>query len=301
LHSHAEYSNQELARVDLQQRMRRATADFELVPHTESQITSAGTKITTKSLKVRSDYAVRQEVFRSLLECMKLGREDPNLTEMSNTADWKLVSFAQNTLLRDQLTELIKKKHRYLHNVRAISFINLGSLEGSFHQELVREGVNGKRKGTSTTEEAPAPIENEKSTGEEINTHSRSNKKRDVNNIEEDKDMDDASDANDKGAKIADREDDTINMEEDRPHTNTHEETPDTQDFNGEGVDEITEIEDTMEDRNEATNNMTTYTLFQMLAISAGDGTSLFNSWESGRMDQFYFRTTTHLEDRANE
>ena len=96
---------------------------------------------------------------------MRLGKEDPNLTEMSNTADWKLILFVQNTLSRDQMTELIKKLNRYLHSVRAISFINLGSFEGSFHQEIVQEGVNGKRKDISTTEEAPAPNNNKNPRG----------------------------------------------------------------------------------------------------------------------------------------
>jgi len=81
LHSHAEYSNQELARADLQQRMGKERVDFGLVPHSLSHITSDGSKITTKSMKIRADCNVRQEVFRGLLERMKLGKEDPNLTE----------------------------------------------------------------------------------------------------------------------------------------------------------------------------------------------------------------------------
>jgi len=73
-------------------------ADFELVPHTSFQIISAITKVTTKSLKVRDDYESRQIIFRSLLEFLKKGRDDPNLTAMSNTGKWKFIPFAQNTL-----------------------------------------------------------------------------------------------------------------------------------------------------------------------------------------------------------
>ena len=51
---------------------------------------------------------------------------------MSNTAEWKLIPFAQNTILRDQMAELLKKQNRYLHQVHAISFINIRSLEGTF-------------------------------------------------------------------------------------------------------------------------------------------------------------------------
>ena len=68
LNSHAEYSNQELSQVDLQQRMGRDETYFELVPHTSSHITNDGTKVTTKSLKVRGDYDSHQITFRSLLE-----------------------------------------------------------------------------------------------------------------------------------------------------------------------------------------------------------------------------------------
>ena len=71
LNSHAEYSNQEMARADLQHRMNREENDFELVPHTPSHMTSEGTKITTKSLKLRADHGLRQEVFMSILDCLK--------------------------------------------------------------------------------------------------------------------------------------------------------------------------------------------------------------------------------------
>jgi len=112
--------------------MNREEADFELVPYTFSQITSAGTKITTRSLSVHAVYDSQQTILRSLLECLKLGSEDLCLTDMSNTGDWKLIPVAQNTISRDYITELIKKQNRYLHEVKAIYFINLGSLEGSF-------------------------------------------------------------------------------------------------------------------------------------------------------------------------
>jgi len=105
--------------------MNREEDDFELVPHTSPQITSAGTKITTKSLKVRAVYDSQQILFSSLLEYLKLGREDLRLTETSNTGDWKLIPVAQNTISRDQMTEIIKKQNRYLHEVTAIYFINI--------------------------------------------------------------------------------------------------------------------------------------------------------------------------------
>jgi len=88
--------------------MAREEADFELVPHTSSHLTSAGTKIITKSLKLRTVYYSRQVIFRSLLK--KMGKDDPRLKEMSNMGDWKLIPFTQNTLSCDQMMEIMKKK-----------------------------------------------------------------------------------------------------------------------------------------------------------------------------------------------
>ena len=161
LHSHAEYSNQALAVVDLQRRMGREESDFELVPHSSSHMTSEGTKIITKSLKLRADYNSSQVIFRSVLERLKMRRDDPRLTAMSNTGDWKLIPFAQNTPSRDQMTEIIKKQNRYLHEMKAISFINLGSLEGSFRQDIMQDGAGTKRKNPDDTVEATTPVPND--------------------------------------------------------------------------------------------------------------------------------------------
>lgn len=79
-------------------------------------------------------------MFMSLLECIKKGSEDTNITEMSNMVEWKLNPFAQNTLSQDQMMELIKKQNWYLHQVHAISFINIGFLNGSFQKLTINEG-----------------------------------------------------------------------------------------------------------------------------------------------------------------
>ena len=44
--------------------------------------------------------------------------------------------------------------------MKAISFINLGSLEGSFWQEIAQEGVGTKRKNPDDTVEATPPVPN---------------------------------------------------------------------------------------------------------------------------------------------
>jgi len=64
------------------------------------------------------------------------------------------------------MTELIKKQNRYLHKVHAISFINIGFLEGSFQQndENGRRGM--KRKSVEAIEDT-TEVSNKKSTGDE--------------------------------------------------------------------------------------------------------------------------------------
>ena len=64
------------------------------------------------------------------------------------------------------MTELIKKQNRYLHEVTAIAFINLGSLEGSFRQEVEQEGGGSKRKISTDIVEAPPPVPNKKAAGD---------------------------------------------------------------------------------------------------------------------------------------
>ena len=207
------------------------------------------------------------------------------------------------------MTKLIQKQNSYLHSVRAISFINLGFLEGSFHQEIEQEGVNGKRKGISRTKESQRLTIIIKSTGEEETTDSTSNKKRVVNNTDADIEMDDTTYAHKKEDKSVDTEGDTINMKEEGANSTTSDENAEKQDDNGEGKklattnipDENVEIQDTDGDGNEAPNYETPDTLLQMLAISAKDACSLFISWEPGRMGQLYFLTTADLVDRAKE
>ena len=47
------------------------------------------------------------------------------------------------------MKEIIKKQNRYLHGVTAISFINLGSLEGSFSSVSEEETEFEKKKHTT--------------------------------------------------------------------------------------------------------------------------------------------------------
>ena len=187
LHSHAEYSNQALAVADLKRRMGREESDFELVPHSSSHMTSEGTKIITKSLKLRADYNSRQVIFRSVLERLKLRRDDPRLTAMSNTGYWKLIPFAQNTLSRDQMTEIMKKQNRYLHEMKAISFINLGSLEGSFRQDFMQDGAGTKRKNPDDTveEKTNGPKEGEEVEGADHQNKAKGSKNDNDDNIME--------------------------------------------------------------------------------------------------------------------
>ena len=110
VNSYPEYVNQALATQDLKRRTNSTEVRFELLHHSLTHTTVEGTKITTKALKIRVEYDYRQELFNSLLSCFAKGNEDETLTSMSNTAEWKLIPFANNILSRDQMTALVKNK-----------------------------------------------------------------------------------------------------------------------------------------------------------------------------------------------
>lgn len=307
LSSHAEYSNQELACADLRHRMDRPENDFELVPHTINHLTSAGTKVTTKALKLRTEYDSRQVVFRKMLECLKLGRNDSRLTNMSNTGDWKLIPFAQNTISRDQMTELVKKQNRYLHEVTAISFINLGSLEGSFSSVNEEEPEIREEEIQHASKEAPPVNQSE---------GGRKRKKAEVKTVEKNKDANkkNAGDTAEDAAIIAALETTDTTMGEGITMDTELEKLNRAESSGEDGYTTATMEKEDNTNRNEG--NRQKYdaaveregilrtggeTLLQMLAISAGDGTSLFTSWEPGRLGQYYFLTTKTLADRASE
>lgn len=67
-----------MAKAYLQYRMGREETDLELVPHTSSHITSKRTKITNKSLTLKADNDSRQEIFMSVLKCLKRGELIPD-------------------------------------------------------------------------------------------------------------------------------------------------------------------------------------------------------------------------------
>lgn len=132
VNSHPEYVKQALVTQDLKRRMDVKVVRFELLPHFITHTTAEGTKITTNALKIRVEYDYRQELFTGLLTCFRKGNKDDRRVSMSNTAGWKLIPFANNTLSRDQMTALVRKQNKYLYDVYVISHINLGSLKGNF-------------------------------------------------------------------------------------------------------------------------------------------------------------------------
>ena len=107
LNSHTEYSNQELARVDLQRRMGRNMMDFELVTHTSSHTTSEEGGLAQSHSKLEHITMQGRTYFGFYWNALRRG--GLILTVISNTANWKLTPFTQNTLSRDQITELIQK------------------------------------------------------------------------------------------------------------------------------------------------------------------------------------------------
>ena len=132
MYSHPEYSNHDAAHADLLNQMGSNNDDFELVPHSISHTTSSGIRISTKALKIRADFNTHKEVFSGLIKCLAKGPADAKLRLNSTSTKFKLIPFANNTFSTDQTTMLIQKQNDYLHDIRCISVVNLGNLEGTF-------------------------------------------------------------------------------------------------------------------------------------------------------------------------
>jgi len=61
--------NQKLAKEDLERRIGKEIAEFEITAHNILHATGKGNKITTKALKIRLSYNERQDIFNGLLVC----------------------------------------------------------------------------------------------------------------------------------------------------------------------------------------------------------------------------------------
>ena len=110
LYYYPEYSNQRSARADFIGWMGTSHGDFELISHSISYTTSSGVKMSTKVLKIRSNYNAYKVVFNNLLECLAKGPSDSLLVMNSNTANFKLIPFTNNTFSTDQTTALLQKQ-----------------------------------------------------------------------------------------------------------------------------------------------------------------------------------------------
>lgn len=91
---------------------------------------------------------------------IKNGNEDERLNNISNTAGWKF-----------QMTALIKKENKYLQDVYAISFINLGSWKDNSTRRM-RKIRPQKRKHDDSTYEEETVTEDEEMDGNDNGTES---------------------------------------------------------------------------------------------------------------------------------
>ena len=135
LYSHPEYTNQRLATNDLRARMSTRKLEFEVVPHNITHITKDGVRIATRALKVRSNFDDKDRVMKELMDCLKKGWNDHRLNSVSNTGLFKLVPFGNATFNKDQTTQLIKMQNSFLHDVHAISVINIKYIDGVFRNK----------------------------------------------------------------------------------------------------------------------------------------------------------------------
>ena len=112
-----------------------------------------------------------------MLECLAKGPSDSRLVLNSNTANFKLIPFANKTFSTDQTTALIQKQNDFLHNTKAISIVNLSSLEGIFtdKDKRMQDEGNKKRDAANITSDDGMEIEDEDDTPQEDSLMSNAN------------------------------------------------------------------------------------------------------------------------------
>ena len=148
LYLHPEYTNQRLAVHDLRSRMTTRKLEFEVVPHNIVHTTRDNVKISTRALKVRTNFNDKDEVIKELMEALKKGPLDPKLVCTSNTGMFKFIPFGKATFNTNQMTQLIKKQNTFLHKTHAISVVNMRYLDGVFRDRiLLNKKKFTKRKG----------------------------------------------------------------------------------------------------------------------------------------------------------
>jgi len=187
------------------------------------------------------------------------------------------------------MTELIKKKNRYLHEVYAISFIHIVSKEGSFRQND-ENGRGGSKCKSVVAIEENAEVSNNKSTGDEQD-HSNSTGENNANNIaEEDTTMEDGEHDAEEETNISESEGDTTYSQGNGGNNTARGGDEGDDDIsNPDGGDDM--ILDSTPEEN----------FLQMLLNSAEEGYSLFTSLEPGIHGEYYFMTTKALATRAAE
>ena len=84
LYSHPEYTNFANATYDIRGQIKTKALEFEMIPHNIIHTNSEGIKMSTKALKIRTNYETREQVMKELLEAFKIENID-NLSAILNT------------------------------------------------------------------------------------------------------------------------------------------------------------------------------------------------------------------------
>lgn len=135
LFSHPDFTNQANAVKELKQKIQSSDLEFELVPHRISHIDKDNQKISTRALKVRCNFSDQAQVKRERMDAScQDPTYDPLLSTFSSTGNFKLVPFEQDFASVNGLTKIVKAQNDYLHNITAISVVNIAHLDGTFLQ-----------------------------------------------------------------------------------------------------------------------------------------------------------------------
>ena len=320
LYSHPEYTSQTLAASDLRSRMSTRKLEFELVPHNIVHITSSDKKIRTRALKVRSNFNDKDKVYKELMECLSKGTNDPKLSLMSNTGEFKFIPFGNKIFTNAQITRLMKKQNHFLHNTHGVSVVNLNLIDGVFeekHKLLNKKKYNSrKRKAESFFEKHSTKNQNKNNEyekmndvdmevdGENIYYDDNDEKSDDEVEVEKGEDRvnsgdDDNSRKSGEGWGYDDEElgEGKLEMENDRDGDEIEDDEDEKSNNNGREEEEVCQDSDfPNDDWNE--NNFTT---MQILKGASFEGKKIFSTLEPGRKNHFYFLTTKQLASEAEK
>ena len=123
LNAHPSFTHQKYAINELKKRMENLDIEIEISPHTISHTTSDNKQIRTNTLRIDSTADHSHKAMDLLIKALT---NTPSEHSTSPTQAYKIIPFQNHGLSTDEITELIYRQNKFLHETSAISIINAG-------------------------------------------------------------------------------------------------------------------------------------------------------------------------------